>query len=57
VPNQTSTTIEVRFIVENPEENLLVGETGYAKIYTEDMFLFQRIGWEISRLIPTRFHG
>jgi multidrug resistance efflux pump len=57
VPNQSSTTIEVSFIVENPEENLLVGETGHAKIYTEDMFLFQRIGWEISRLIPTRFRG
>jgi putative peptide zinc metalloprotease protein len=57
VPNQPSTTIEVSFIVENPEENLLVGETGWAKIYTEDMFLFQRIGWEISRMIPTRFRG
>lgn len=57
VPNQPSTTIEVSFIIENPEENLLVGEMGWAKIYTEDMFLFQRIGWEISRLIPTRFRG
>ncbi len=57
VPNQSSATMEVSFIIENPEENLLVGETGWTKIYTEDMFLFQRIGWEISRLIPTRFRG
>lgn len=55
VPNQSSTNMEISFIVENPEENLLVGETGHATIYTENMFLFQRIGWEISRLIPTKF--
>ena len=55
VPNQSSTTIEVSFIVENPEENLFVGETGHANISTENIFLFQRIGWEISRLIPTKF--
>lgn len=57
VPNQSSTTIEISFIVGNPEGSLLVGETGYAKVYTEDMFLFQRIGWEISRQVPTRFRG
>ena len=55
VPNQSSTNIEVSFIVENPEENLFVGETGHAKISTENIFLFQRIGGEISRLIPTKF--
>jgi hypothetical protein len=50
-----SPPVEVRFIISNDDKILLIGERGYAWIDSEDMFLFQRIHWEISRLISTRF--
>lgn len=41
--------------LENNDQKLLPSAIGYAKIYSKDMFLFQRIQLEFSRLIDTKF--
>lgn len=48
--------VPVQVIVENPqgEDRLRPGGTGYAKIYSQDMFLYQRLGQELVRLLPAR---
>ncbi|WP_204150059.1 efflux RND transporter periplasmic adaptor subunit [Leptolyngbya sp. CCY15150] len=45
----------VRVVIDNPEERLRLGATGYAKIYSERIFLYERLGRELLRLIPERF--
>jgi putative peptide zinc metalloprotease protein len=48
--------IPVQVIVDNPqgEDRLRPGGTGYAKIHSQDMFLYQRLGQELVRLLPAR---
>ncbi len=48
--------VPVQVIVENPqgEDRLRPGGTGYAKIHSRDMFLYQRLGQELVRLLPAR---
>jgi multidrug resistance efflux pump len=45
----------VRVVVENSDERLRLGASGYAKIYSERIFLYERVGREILKLIPERF--
>jgi multidrug resistance efflux pump len=44
-----------RISVNNTDLKLKPNATGYAKIYSKDMFLFQRIQLEFARLIDTKF--
>ncbi|MEY3298778.1 MAG: hypothetical protein RLZZ597_2038 [Cyanobacteriota bacterium] len=52
--NQRQVAI-VRIVIDNPDERLKPGASGYAKIYSESIPLYQRIGREIIKLVPERF--
>jgi multidrug resistance efflux pump len=45
----------VRLVIENPEERLRPGSSGYAKIFSEWIPLYERVGRELLKLIPERF--
>jgi multidrug resistance efflux pump len=45
----------VRVIIDNPEERLRPGSSGYAKIFSEWIPLYERVGREVLKLIPERF--
>jgi multidrug resistance efflux pump len=45
----------VRVIIDNPKEQLRPGSSGYAKIFSEWMPLYERVGREVLKLIPERF--
>lgn len=45
----------VRIVIDNPDERLKPGASGYAKIFSESIPLYQRIGREIIKLVPERF--
>gem|GEM_PF-1291994 len=45
----------VRVVIDNPEKQLRPGSSGYAKIFSEWIPLYQRIGREVLKLIPERF--
>ena len=48
-------TATVRLTINNDDQKLAPNAIGYAKIYSQDMFVFQRIQLEISRFIDTKF--
>lgn len=50
--NRTAT---VRLTINNDDQKLAPNAIGYAKIYSQDMLVFQRIQLEISRFIDTKF--
>lgn len=45
----------VRVVIDNPNERLRPGSSGYAKIFSEWTPLYRRVGREILKLIPERF--
>jgi multidrug resistance efflux pump len=45
----------VRVVIENPDEQLRPGSSGYAKIFSEWTPLYSRVGRELLKLIPERF--
>lgn len=45
----------VRVVIDNPEERLRPGSSGYAKIFSEWIPLYERVGREILKLVPERF--
>ncbi|MBD1877184.1 efflux RND transporter periplasmic adaptor subunit [Nodosilinea sp. FACHB-131] len=45
----------VRVVIDNPDERLKPGASGYAKIFSEWIPVYQRIGREIIKLVPERF--
>jgi hypothetical protein len=45
----------VRVVIENPNEELRPGSSGYAKIFSEWTPLYNRVGRELLKLIPERF--
>ena len=47
--------VKVEISIENEEELLRPGSSGYAKIFSEWIPLYERLGREISKLVPIRF--
>lgn len=47
--------VTVEISIENEDEQLRPGSSGYAKIFSEWIPLYERIGREISKLVPIRF--
>lgn len=45
----------VRVVIDNSDQQLLPGSGGYAKIFSEWIPLYQRVGREILKLVPSRF--
>ncbi|MGG6298067.1 efflux RND transporter periplasmic adaptor subunit [Leptolyngbya sp. AN02str] len=45
----------VRLIIDNPDNRLRPGSSGYARIFSEWIPLYERAGREILKLIPERF--
>ncbi len=45
----------VRVKIHNPDGRLLPSSSGYAKIASDDMRLYQRVKWEIIKLVPSKF--
>lgn len=45
----------VRVVIENPQGRLRPGSSGYAKIFSQWMPLYQRVGRELLKLVPERF--
>lgn len=45
----------VRVVIDNPDERLRPGASGYAKIASLRMSIYRRIGREIIKLVPERF--
>jgi multidrug resistance efflux pump len=45
----------VRVVIDNSDQQLLPGSGGYAKIFSEWIPLYQRLGREILKLVPSRF--
>ncbi len=44
----------VRLVIDNPQKRLSPGSSGYAKIFSEWIPLYQRVGREVLKLIPER---
>jgi multidrug resistance efflux pump len=45
----------VRVVIENPDERLRPGSSGYARIFSEWIPLYQRVAREVLKLVPERF--
>jgi multidrug resistance efflux pump len=45
----------VRVVIENPDGRLRPGSSGYARIFSEWIPLYQRVGREVLKLVPERF--
>jgi HlyD family secretion protein len=45
----------VRVVIDNEDQLLMPGSGGYAKIFSEWIPLYQRVGREILKLVPSRF--
>jgi hypothetical protein len=45
----------VRLLIDNTDQRLRPGSGGYAKIVSERIPLYQRLGREILKLVPSRF--
>ncbi len=45
----------VRVVIENPNDRLRPGSSGYARIFSEWIPLYQRVGRELLKLVPERF--
>jgi multidrug resistance efflux pump len=45
----------VRVVIENPDSRLRPGSSGYARIFSEWIPLYQRVGREVLKLVPERF--
>jgi len=51
-PSQPQPIAQVEIVVDNSDGKLYPGATGYAKIYSERIPLYQRLGRELMRLVP-----
>ena len=51
-PNQQKKAVLVRIVVDNTDGQLLPKGSGYAKVWSEWIPLYRRIGREVKRLIP-----
>jgi len=51
-PSQPQPIAQVEIVVDNSDGKLYPGATGYAKIYSEQIPLYQRLGRELMRLVP-----
>ena len=45
----------VRVVIDNSDQQLLPGSGGYAKIFSQWIPLYQRLGREVLKLVPSRF--
>lgn len=45
----------VRVVIDNSDRQLLPGSGGYAKIFSQWIPLYQRLGREVLKLVPSRF--
>jgi multidrug resistance efflux pump len=45
----------VRVVIENPNDRLRPGSSGYARIFSEWIPLYERVGRELLKLVPERF--
>ena len=52
---QQRRVVTVEISIENEDEQLRPGSSGYAKIFSEWIPLYERVGREISKLVPIRF--
>lgn len=53
--NRQRRVVTVEISIENEDEQLRPGSSGYAKIFSEWIPLYERVGREISKLVPIRF--
>lgn len=51
-PNQQKKAVLVRIVIDNTDGQLLPKGSGYAKVWSEWIPLYRRIGREIKRLVP-----
>ena len=51
-PTTSNGMLQVRILVDNNDGKLKVGTNGYAKIFSEEISLYEHFGRELMRLIP-----
>ncbi len=51
-PSQSQGMLQVRLLVDNSDGELKPGTNGYAKIFSENISLYEHLGRELMRLIP-----
>jgi hypothetical protein len=51
-PNKPTRTARVQIVVDNRDGKLSPGASGYAKIWSEQIPLYQRLSRELQRLVP-----